>query len=151
MRKQTIHPDSSSCHGKPPWVLGIPYVNRADLLRKAVYSVSTLWPGTVIFDNSPEGKIITDAVPWPVKVIRPSVVSLTLAQTIGALFHEAKRAEAEVALFMHNDAEAEPGTAEKLVEMVGSLLRRKVKWGAVFTHYDTLIAFNMKAVAAIGS
>jgi hypothetical protein len=53
-------------------------------------------------------------------------------------------------MFMHTDAEAHPGTPEKLVKAIETALSANRHWGAFFTHYDTLAAFSMEAVNAVG-
>src|SRR5260370_10865519 len=51
---------------------------------------------------------------------------------------------------MHKDAVADSDTPEKLLELVQQLFEAKRNWGAVFTNYDVLCAFNMEAVRNVG-
>lgn len=118
------------------FIIGIPFVNRSDLFRKAVASVpdDMRWCLRML-DNS--------------TYLNPSV-PLSASQSINYFIHVAYSLESDVLFFMHNDAEAEPGTFEGLVEKCEQLNKDGVKWGAVFTNYDCLVAFNMKAVKEVG-
>lgn len=132
------------------YTLGIPFVNRPDLLRLAVNSVRALWPGTFILDNSEAGDVEVEKKQWPVEVRWFQGISLTFSQSMNYIFNEAYRRGNPVCLFMHNDAEAAPGTAEALMARVEDEMATGQKWGVMFTHYDTLAAFNMAAVEDIG-
>ncbi len=136
---------------KTPWyTLGIPYVNRPDLLRLAVESVRPLWPGTFILDNSEDGEIEAAAADWPVEVRWFTGISLTFSQSMNYIFTEAYRRGSRVCLTMHNDAEAAPRTAEELLQKAREADDTGRPWGAIFTHYDTLVVFNMTAVGDTG-
>lgn len=128
------------------FLLGIPYVNRPDLLRLAVASVRPFHARTVIIDNSEQGLFPAD---WPVEVLRPSV-PLTFSQTMNLLQNLAFERGCEALLSMHNDAEAEAGTCERLLAIIEESFRTERRWGVIFTHYDTLAAFSMEMVAAVG-
>jgi predicted O-methyltransferase YrrM len=128
------------------YILGIPFVNRPDLLRLAVQSVEPLWPHALIIDNSDTG---LDAAMWPVLVVRPSV-PLTFSQTMNLLQRLAAERSCDVLLFMHNDAEADSGTPERLLAIVQEAMTSEQRWGVVFTHYDTLAAFSMEMTRVVG-
>ncbi len=133
------------------YLLGIPYVNRPDLLRLAVNSVQCMWPHTFILDNSPNGEIQRAKADWPVAVRRATAgLTLSFSESMNVIATAAQTAGCDAYFFMHNDAEADPGTAEKLLKFVEAALISKRKWGVVFTHYDTLAALNVEAVAEIG-
>jgi predicted O-methyltransferase YrrM len=125
---------------------GIPYVNRTDLLALAVGSVRALWEHAVIVDNSEDG---LDPREWSIPVLRPHV-PLTFSQSMNLLLREAARRDCDTLLFMHNDAEAAEGTPEKLLATLREARESRRRWGAVFTHYDTLAAFDLEAARAIG-
>lgn len=135
------------------WLVGVPFVNRPDLLELALHSIQEYWPRTMVIDNSPDGMLLHQAAAgdWPVRVARPLGASLTLAQTMSYLFAEAVRLQASIVCFMHNDAEAAAGTPAGLVALVADLQRSGEPWGALFTNYDTLVAFNVEAVRRVGS
>ena len=133
------------------YLLGIPYVNRPDLLRLAVNSVQPRWDHAFIVDNSEGGEISRRRKLWPIKVIRvPRLAPLTFSQTMNYLQNTARARKCEACLFMHNDAEAHPGTAERFLAVIAEALRAQRPWGAAFTNYDTLAAFNMQAVRETG-
>ncbi|OGX61199.1 MAG: hypothetical protein A2189_06380 [Paenibacillus sp. RIFOXYA1_FULL_44_5] len=133
------------------YTLGIGYVNRADLLRQALDSIPMLWPNTFVVDNSEHRELQNHAeINGIVPIINPSV-PLSFSQTMNLLQKEALNQGCEVLLFMHNDAIAHEGTPDRLLELIRSLQQEGRKWGAVFTHYDVLVAFNMKAVQEVGS
>lgn len=128
------------------YLLGIPFVNREDLLSLAVGSVRAMWPHTLIVDNSEDGLSAAD---WPVRIIRPHV-PLTFTQSMNLLQREADARGCDAVLFMHNDGEAAPGTPEKLLAALEAAHESRRPWGVAFTHYDTLAAFNAEAVACVG-
>src|SRR5205085_7411529 len=128
------------------YILGIPFVNRPDLLEKAVHSVQPFWAHTMIIDNSDAG---LNSANWPVPIVRPSV-PLSFSQTMNLLQRLATEASCDCFLFMHNDAEAAPGTPERLLARVEAAITSEQPWGVVFTHYDTLAAFSMEMVRAVG-
>jgi hypothetical protein len=79
-------------------------------------------------------------------VVEPSV-PLTFSQSQNWMLSLAwDRWDAPFYLFMHSDAEAGEGTVEKLVEMARN---QTGQWGAIFTAYDALAAFNVEAMTAI--
>lgn len=125
----------------------IPVVNRLDLLRKAIDSVpiSDKWQIEVINNTGstlPEDLAAGDCNPS---------VPLTASQTLNWMNHLAKAAfDAPFYFFMHNDAEAGPDTVERLYEITYRKHCQRDRWGVVFTHYDTLAAFNTEAIDAVG-
>jgi hypothetical protein len=129
----------------------VPYVNRPDLLKRAVESVplSDKWQVEVI-NNS--GK------PLPEDIYAGDInppVPLTFAQTQNWMLKLASRwiykdQAVPFYLFMHSDAEAAPGTVEGLELMARSLTANQYKWGVIFTAYDALAAFNTAAFREVG-
>ena len=55
----------------------------------------------------------------------------------------------DVMFWLHNDGLILPGVAPKFMQHVHDLPAEK-RWGVVFTHYDVLCAFNMRAVREVG-
>jgi len=128
--------------------LYIPFVNRRDLLDKAVASARVIENAVHVIDNSTEG--INDTFP-PFHRLRP-VVPLTFAQTQNWMLAMAAETNppAPFYLFMHSDAEAGEGTVQKLIDMAYNLSSNRRKWGAIFTAYDALAAFNTAAFRHVG-
>ncbi|MDB4866133.1 MAG: glycosyltransferase family 2 protein [Cohnella sp.] len=128
------------------FILGISYVNRRDLLYKAVNSVESLWPQTIVIDNS-EGRDLRDDpfLEARVKVYEPPV-PLTVPQKFNYLQELAEVSDCDVYLHMHNDGKAPPGAAKAFLARVQKLLREDRRWGIAFTNYDVLSAVNMEAV-----
>lgn len=125
------------------YLLGIPFVNRLDLLKRALDSVGENILRAVIINNSPDGGFRCEAAR---AVVKP-LVALTATQSINAILGMAKSANCYYALFMHSDAEAVNGAVPKLLD---SCAKQKGKWGVLFTNYDALCAFNMRAVEQVG-
>lgn len=121
----------------------IPYVNRHDLLLKAVSSVPRrLTTEPVVINNSGGGvDVRCESIDPP--------VPLTFSQTQNLMLAVAQGRRVPFYLFMHNDAEAGPDTIERLYQMAMQECS-KGKWGAIFTSYDALAAFNTEAMSAIG-
>lgn len=137
------------------YLLGIPYVNRPDLLREALNSVKPFWPYTLLIDNSLQRELSTNLgasnfLPPGVKVYQPSV-PLTFSQSMNLLQDLAKEQQCDAILYMHNDAAAQPGTPEAFLSILESLVNDpNKKWGVLFTNYDTLAAYNVEAARVVG-
>lgn len=124
----------------------IPYVNRMDLLKKAVASVTELWRNTIVIDNrndltQPDPRQEFDPI---VDVMTPQV-PLTTAQTMNLMLQMA--GNKDFFTWMHTDAEAVDGAGGKLVELACNL---QTKWGIVYTNYDAMAAYNVKALKEVG-
>ena len=120
--------------------LFIPYVNRRDLLDKAVRSSHGGRVETIVINNSDRPVIEHTAIAPP--------VPLTFAQTQNWMLKMAW--EEPFYLFMHSDAEAVGDTVLRLVAMAQALTVQKRKWGVIFTAYDALAAFNTEAFQSVG-
>jgi len=132
------------------YVLGISFVVRMDLLHRAVESIRPLWPHTVVIDNSEERLLRGSA--WlrqRVRVYEPPV-PFTVPQKFNYLQELAAGSGCDVYLHMHDDGEAEPGSAELFLRKVEELVRSGRKWGIAYTNYDVLSAINMAAVRVVG-
>jgi hypothetical protein len=128
------------------FLLGIPIVSRTDLLLTALESVRSLWPHTLIIDNSVSG-LIPDA--WPVPMFR-APVPLSFAQTMNWLGRLATDRDCDALLFMHDDAEAGYGSAERLIAIVDEAVRTQRRWGVAFTLYDCLAALSTRMIREVG-
>ena len=132
----------------------IPYVNRLDLLIKAINSVPKLQSKTILIDNSEDSQLVA---------LRPNLaelqcvlrievppVSLTTAQTYNMIAKIAIQENCDFYTFMHNDGEAGPGVDQALLDKVQELMTTNPKWGVVFTHYDVFCAYNTAAIKDTG-
>lgn len=123
----------------------IPYVNRPDLLGNSIASIPRrLITRTFVINNS--GKDMSRIV--GADALTPPV-PLTFAQTQNYMLYLARGWDVPFYLFMHSDAEAGPETIEKLYKMAMHECSQR-QWGAIFTAYDALAAFNTAAFQAIG-
>jgi hypothetical protein len=124
--------------------LHMAYANREDLAVEAVGSVLDigniiLWPNG---DNADQLGNIAG-----VRSVRrmPPMAPVSL---INLMIHDSWHDD--VMFWMHNDALALPGVANRMLQRVRELHASDKKWGVLFTHYDVLCAFNMKCVREIG-
>lgn len=128
-----------------PIPIFIPVVNRLDLLKKAIASIplDDRWQVEVI--NNTGACLPDDIYSGDCNPDSP----LTATQSLNWMQSLAKTAwNAPFYFFMHNDAEAGEGTMEKLFQATVELHARE-KWGAIFTNYDALAAFNVEAFDAV--
>ena len=125
----------------------IPVVNRLDLAEKAVSSISCCEIyGPVIVNNTGE------KLPYQFdrySQLEPPV-PLTFSQTQNWFINVSVQRKVPFYLFLHSDAEAEGDTVQRLVAMANAYTTQKRKWGAIFTNYDALAAFNVEAMIAVG-
>lgn len=137
------------------YIVGIPYRNRIDLLQDAINSIKYYWDNLVLIDNSGCQELSTQGFGKDFLVIEP-IVPLTFTQSQNAFIRMANERACDFYMYMHNDAVAENGTPEKLLELIQQLFDVKRNWGAVFTkavagfHPDLLAAYNMEAVNNVG-
>jgi hypothetical protein len=129
--------------------LFIPYVNRPDLLERAVRSVQCRGVEVNIINNS-DGPSI--GIPGMEFIQRRPPVPLTFTQTQNWMLNiaEGDSDYGEFYLFMHSDAEAGEGTVQKLIELAQSLTNEGRKWGVIFTNYDALSVFNTASFREVG-
>lgn len=124
--------------------LHIAWANNEELTRAAVASAADignihLWP------NNGAG-VLTD-----LPVVKQTVLpEITPVSVINMMIQSSW--DDDVMFWMHNDGFARPGIAQKFLETVTAhhLDPNDEKWGAIFTKYDVLCAFNMKAVREVG-
>jgi GT2 family glycosyltransferase len=127
------------------WRLFIPFVNRRDLLERALQSVST--PEVTVIDNS-EGRQLYADVNFRSRyqVLCPPV-PLGISQSNNYIIRLADDLSLDTYLCMHTDAEVVAGGFERFLSLIPEL---PANWGAAFTNYDLLAAFNVKAVQQVG-
>jgi hypothetical protein len=128
--------------------LQVPFANRPDLLKDAIESSRDIghthvWcDGVPIPNDLPDGVI--DAATWHVLPPMPST-------SVYNMFIQDSWDD-DVMFHMHNDTYLEPGVAQKFFDYVQALHNQgdQNPWGVVFSNYDVLSAFNMKAVRDVG-
>lgn len=118
----------------------IPYVNRQDLLRDAIASVQGAFENIHVWS--------TGAMAPDVSVQTHSLAPMPFTSMMNSLI--ASSWDDDVMFFMHNDALAINGGAQKFMEFVQEKFSSNERWGVIFTHYDVLCAFNMRAVRSVG-
>jgi Methyltransferase domain len=126
----------------------IPYVNRPDLLDRAVASIRTLWPSLVVIDQSVDGLNPGDH-PWIsdiAGVFRAPRRSMTFTQMMNWAHAEACERCADYLVFMHNDAECVGDVASEILDCA----RVRTDAGVIFTYYDAFAIFNVAAIRDIG-
>jgi predicted O-methyltransferase YrrM len=126
----------------------IPYVNRPDLLERAVASVRALWDNLVVIDQSSDGLSREDH-PWVdciAGVFRCATPSMSFTQVMNWAQAEALERGVEHLVFMHNDAECSGDVASRVLESA----RSRPRAGVVFTNYDALAVFQVPALRDVG-
>lgn len=126
----------------------IPFINRPDLLDRAVASVPELWDGLVVIDQSLDG-LARENHPWLDRiagVFRCPPGSMSFTQMMNWAQAEAFERGVEHLVFMHNDAEGSDGVAGRVLDFA----RGKPRAAVVFTHYDALAVFQVAALSEIG-
>lgn len=118
--------------------LHIAFANRPDMVADAVESVRDignihLWP-----NNGAEDPCIPGTTVHQLPVI-------SAVDTINLMIQSSW--DDDVMFWAHNDAYAKPGAAAELLRTVEECDQQ---WGAIFTHYDVLCAFNMKCIRDVG-
>jgi len=139
------------------YIVGIPYVNRIDLLQDAIESIELYWDNLVLIDNSSSKELARQNFAKDFLIIEP-IVPLTFSQSQNAFISIANEKACDVYMYMHSDAVAVEGTPKKLLELTQQLFETKRNWGAVFTNcgvqpaqnLDTLAAYNMEAIRDVG-
>lgn len=132
---------------RPYYSIGLSYVGGREFLTRALLSIGEkYWPHVHVLNNtSPFEHLQASGAEWRTWQENVPAHPLSHTQSVNMLFGMA--AGLDAAFIMHCDAEAEPDTIDKLLEMTWELPK---KWAAVFTNYDCLAMYNPKAVAAVG-
>jgi hypothetical protein len=121
--------------------LQIPCANRTDLLEKAIDSSRDIGNTHVWLDGI--------SIPFDKPDVTWHVLPPMPSTSVYNMFIQDSWDD-DVMFHMHNDAYLEPGVAAGFFKHVHNLFETNPKWGVVFTNYDILCAFNMKAVRDVG-
>lgn len=127
--------------------VGIPYVNRPDLLKDALDSVPEEYP-IVVINNSGVALELPPEVRG-VEIVTP-VVPLTFTQTMNAYQAKALAVDVDCWFFMHSDAKATADDFSRIALMAKSGQAEGVNWAVVYSLYDVLCLFSVAACTRIG-
>lgn len=125
-------------------LVGIPFVNRVDLLERAIACVPDDI-GVMIQNNS--------GLPDPElkrPVFRPHVMAMSYSQSMNLFQQEADRQGYPFWLFMHSDGMAQRQDFERLVSLAEKCLSEGRKWAVIYTCYDVLACYSTEALNSIG-
>jgi hypothetical protein len=132
------------------YIIGTGYVNRPDLLYRAVYSAKTCWKHMVIIDNSESDLFQRERFFSDHLTVYQAPVPLRYPQMMNLMQKWGLQKGCDVIMFVHSDAEVHPGTVEQFVAKLDALRHEGRRWGVAFTNFDTLVAYNMDAVKDVG-
>jgi hypothetical protein len=129
------------------WMIAVPYVNRFDLLRRAVDSVSAHASRVVVIDQSEDG--LRDEWDGRVSIFRwYGPRRFTTVQNW--MQREAAHRGCRWLCFLHSDAACGPGTVELVLRHAAQMDAEGRRWGVIFTAYDAFACFSMRAMADVG-
>lgn len=131
------------------YLVGIGCVNRFDLLQKAINSINLYWAYTRVIDNSEHRQLRGHSIGENVRIIEPPV-PFSYSQTLNLLRKEAIRDQYDVMIYMHNDTEANPGTAELFLSHLQSFVSSGNPWGVAFTTCYSMAAYSVEALKVVG-
>lgn len=125
------------------------YVNRPDLLDRALLSFPQLCEELTIVDNSGyDGPAYEQG--GIVRYYQPPV-PFTYSQSINWMLKDALEREVDFILHFHSDAySTNPNAVEELLEKVREYKAAGRQWACAWTHYDILWAINPVALKYIG-
>lgn len=132
------------------YMLGIFYVNRLDLLYRAIASIQPYWPHTVIIDNSDSHDLRHEAALSSIVAIYEPPVPFSHSQSQNMLHRWGAERQCDAVLYMHSDAEAHEGVPDAFFTTLAAWQQAGHRWGVSFTNLDTLAAFHMDAIKAAG-
>jgi len=124
------------------------YVNRLDLLTRAIHSFPDLLENLTIVDNSEEKDELD--VRGTLELFRPPV-PLTYAQSMNWLLKDAIKRKVDFIVHFHSDAySTNPDAVTELLAKVREYKAAGRKWACAWTHYDLLWAINPLALEDVG-
>ena len=130
------------------------YVNRPDLLQRAISAFAALEDELTIVDNSPDGldqSASNRLSMHGIEVFRPPV-PLSYAQSCNWMLKDATEKKVDFILHFHSDATTtNPLAVEELLTYVRRLRDSGLdKWACAWTLYDVLWALNPVACRDVG-
>jgi hypothetical protein len=119
------------------------FVNRKDLLIRALAGLGEHRKETVILDNSPQQDLMLED--FPGEILRPCV-PLYCNQSYNLIVSLARQRRQEVFFMMHSDALASPEVIAQMLDMADGLNKTGCNWGVLFTNYDVLCLWNTRVI-----
>ena len=124
------------------------YVNRPDLMNRALKSFPELWDNLTIVDNSVNG--VPEEVSLPGKVFRPPV-PLTYTQSMNWMLKDATEKGVDFIFHFHSDAtSSNPAAVSHLLDYARKVKEDGRKWACLWTLYDVLWCINPVAAREVG-
>jgi hypothetical protein len=120
------------------------FVNRKDLLVRALECLGRYAALAVVLDNSPGQDLALEGFAGEIR--RPSV-PLFCAQSYNLILSLARQRGQDAFFIMHSDAEASEAVVEAALGIAERLNADGVRWGVMFTNYDVLCLHNTAALA----
>ena len=131
----------------PDFAAYVFYVNRPDLLQRAVASFPYLQDELTLVDNSAEGQHVSVQ---GATTFRPPV-PLTYSQSMNWMLKDAREKKVDFILHFHSDASSQnPYAVSQLLTFVRELRDTNRRWGCAWSYYDILWAINPKAMSDVG-
>ena len=133
------------------------YVNRPDLLVRALNSFQDLWPRLTILDNS--GEQLADDMSSTDGSLSTFVhdhaflppVPLNYSQAMNWVLKDATTKGADFILHFHSDAvSANPNAVQELLTYAEKVKAEGTRWGCLWTFYDILWCINPVAARDVG-
>jgi hypothetical protein len=125
------------------------YVNRPDLLKRAVASFPDLHPELSVVDNSGDGVELGERE-LGAFVYEPDV-PLSYTQSMNCILKDAIRRGKDFIIHFHSDATCtNPEAVSQLLEYCRRMKAENRRWGCLYTFYDILWAINPVAMQDIG-
>ncbi len=124
------------------------YVNRMDLLDRAIHAFPDLLGNLTVVDNSEYKNEVK--ITGPIELFRPPV-PFTYAQSMNWMLKDALERKVDFIVHFHSDAYSmNPNAVEELLEKVREYRDTNRRWACAWTHYDLLWAINPIALQDIG-
>lgn len=122
------------------------FVNREDLLQRAIDAFPQWHEELTIVDNSVNGL----SAPSPHKIFRPPV-PLTYTQTMNWMLKDATNRGVDFIAHFHSDAfSTNLLAAQELLDRARLMRSEERKWACLWSYYDIAWIINPQAVHAVG-
>lgn len=131
----------------PAYLIGISYVGGPEYLRKAIASIGDDHHSRTYVVNSSESGDFEGLWNGMLDDWNMVIPMVPLSHTQTHNYFQVAAVGLDAFFVMHNDAECEPDTIDKLLEMLPTLPK---KWGVVFTNYDALAMYNPALLKHVG-